>query len=220
MKENKFYFIHETWTKIFVNYLGQLRIYSLIDLILLLIAARAGMYDIVGVLCLHLGFVAYLENSHARSYREIVPSWVWITLALVGVLFYSHMEFFPFLLFGFLYVNKNNAEWGYFSPFFRGLQNFFLVAGIVGYRSYLPFVVLFVMIVRNFAGDLRDVEKDTRDGMKTLPTMLGFKKNIRYAHLAMILVSTAIWWHFAGLSIYMLAIVLAFEIGTYWITPR
>ncbi|MEI6316336.1 MAG: hypothetical protein WCO65_01250 [bacterium] len=220
MKENKFYFIHETWTKIFVNYLGQIRLYSLIDLILLLVAARAGMYDIVGVLCLHLGFVAYLENSHARSYREIVPSWVWITLALVGVLFYSHMEFFSFLLFSFLYVNKNNAKWGYFSPFFRGLQNFFLIAGIVGYRSYLPFIVLFVMILRNFAGDLRDVEKDTRDEMKTLPTMLGFKKNIRYGHLAMVLVSTAIWWHFAGLSIYMLAIVLAFEIGTYWITPR
>ena len=220
MKERKFYFIHETWTKICVNYIGQIRVYSLVDLVLLLLAAHAGMYDIVGVLCLHLGFIAYLENNHAHSYREIVPSFVWVALVIIGALFYSHMEFFPFLLFSFLYVNKNNQEWGYFSPFFRGLQNFFLIVGIVGYRSYLPFIVLFVMIVRNFVGDLRDVEKDINEGMKTLPTMIGFKKDFKYGHLAIVLLSSILWWHFAGLPVYVLAIVLALELGTYWITPR
>jgi len=167
-----------------------------------------------------LGFIAYLENSHAHSYREIVPSFVWVALIVAGAIFYTHIEFFPFLLFSFLYVNKNNQEWGYFSPFFRGLQNFFLIAGIVGYASYLPFIVFFVMTARNFMGDFRDIEKDRKEGMMTLPILIGFKKDFNYGHLALVLISSTIWWHFAGLPIYILVIALGLEIGTYWITPR
>jgi 4-hydroxybenzoate polyprenyltransferase len=206
--------------KTFVNYLGQCRIYSLIDLALLLFATKATPQEFVGVLFLHLGFLAYLEIKHAHSYRNIVPKWLCIGLFIIGIVLYPHLEVLGFLVCSYLYTQKNKKPFGYFSPIARGLQYFFLVAGIIGYNSFLVWIVLVLVTIRNFVGDLRDVNKDKKEGMETLPAFFGIKKDIKYMHLVFVLITSLVWRHFANLSILTLLFVWIVEVFTYNLTPR
>ncbi len=206
--------------KTFLNYLGQARLYSLIDLALLLVAVKATTFEFIGIMLLHLGFLAYLENIHSHSYRKALPKLVWVILTIGGIFFYRIVEIIPFLLFSFLYVNKNKKGFGYFSSLFRGLQYFFLIAGIIGYTSYFPIIVLLAMAIRNFIGDWRDVEKDRLEKMATLPIVLGLTKNFKYGHLIAVLSTSILWWHYSGLTVFVLPPLLVLEIGTYYLTPR
>ena len=203
-----------------LNYIGQLRVYSLVDLILLLIAVEATSGQFVGVLCLHVGFLSYLESTHAHNGRATVPKWVWIVLVLVGLSLYQKMETIPFLLASFFYTKKAYKKWGIWAPFFRGLQLFFLVAGICGYGIFLPWVAFVVSFVRNTIGDWRDVEKDKEQRMITLPILVGVKKDLKWGHLVAIILSSSIWWSFTGLSIHVLVGVILVQLVTYNLTPR
>lgn len=206
--------------KKFFNYIGQIRLYSLADLILLLIAFKADNFEFFGVILLHLGFLLYLERKHSHHYREEFFVWIWILLIIFGAVLYKHIEFLPFLLFSYLYAKKSDSDFGTFSPVFRGLQVFFLVAGIAGYYNVLTWAVLPIIFVRNFMGDLRDARKDRKDGLKTLPIVLGFRKGSKYIHLIAIMVTSLIWWSFADIFVVYLFIVFAIEIITYNLTVR
>lgn len=203
----------------FLNYLGQLRIYSLIDLILMLVAARAGKYEFVGALLLHIAFLAYLERNHNHSYRNFVPSLVWIIFAVFGIYFFRHIEVAGYILFSYLYTKKNKKGFGVLAPFFRAAQSFFIAAGIIGYVS-LTGIVFVLIFLRNFAGDLRDIEKDRKEKLLTLPIFLGMKKSIPGAHLFALLLTSAVWFSFINLEIYWLLIVFLIQIITYELTPR
>lgn len=201
------------------NYIGQLRIYSLVDLVLLLIAVQADTLQFIGAIMLHLGFLAYLESRHSHAYREKIPRWVAYVVAGIGLFFYRKIEGLLYLCFSFLYTKKNK-RWGFVSPFFRGLQNLFLVAGITGYHTYLPYLVAGLFLLRNIIGDVRDAGKDTKEGMHTIPILMGMKKNHRFVHLFFTIGTSILWWSLSPLGVSWLLLAIVLEVGTYHLTPR
>ena len=202
------------------NYLGQLRIYSLIDLFILLIAIRATNYEFIGVILLHIGFLSYLETRHKHSYRKMIPNYLWIVLSLIGSIFYWHIEGILFILFSYLYTKKNIGYLATFSPIARGLQLLFLVAGIVGYINKFTLIAFILLSIRNLCGDLRDVVKDRSENMKTLPIILGFEHNIKHIHLVATLATTFIWFQYTDLNYLYLVPIFLIQILTYNLTPR
>lgn len=206
-------------TKI-LNYIGQLRMYSLVDASILLVSVGANKNELIGVLYLQVAFLAYLENQHAHDGRKKIPQWVWVSFAIAGTTFYSHVEVTAFLICSYFYTKKNKGNWGLLSPLFRGLQVFFISASVIGYNNLLPWVALFVIFIRNTLGDFRDAEKDIKEGMKTIPIAIDMKRNLKYGHLIALLVSTCIWWSYTDLSFYWLGCALLIEVATYNLTPR
>ncbi|MES2023356.1 MAG: hypothetical protein V4439_01610 [Patescibacteria group bacterium] len=207
--------------KILVSYLGQLRIYSLIDLIMLLVAIKATPFELIGVILLHVGFLAYLESQHSHSYRKSVPKYLWITFVIPGMFLYGHFIFgILFIVCSFLYTLKNRNYFAIFSPLIRGLQYFFLVGGIVGFQGQLPWIALVVICARNLIGDIRDVIKDKEENMKTIPVVIGFKKGFKYLYPVAVLATTLIWWNFTALPLWILLSVFVVEVSTYNLTSR
>ena len=205
--------------KRFPNYFGQLRIYSIVDLILLLVALSVGVREFIGVVFLHLSFILYLEFRHRHSNRESFYPWLWIVLLIVGGLFYFKLAVLGFIVASFLYTEKNKSL-GYFAPVFRGFQSYFLIGGLIGFSSPLVFLVSGLMLVRNLAGDFRDTEKDKKEGMKTLPILLGLKKGSRYVHIIFLMITSFAWWYLSGVSVLWLVLAYVIELLTYNLTPR
>jgi len=161
------------------NIITQIRIYSLADLIIFLILLGANGSEFIGVILLHISFLFYLEAVHKHSYRVYTPNIIWITLGILGMIFYNNIAVLGFIVFSYLYTKKNSSFLGYYSPIFRGLQYYFLSSGIVGFLHPLSFVSLILITIRNFIGDLRDVSKDKKEGLNTLPIILGFRNSIK-----------------------------------------
>ncbi len=205
--------------KRFLNYIGQLRLYSLVDLILLLVVLRANTVEFIGVILLHVAFLTYLENTHSHKYRSKIPYWISYVLMALGLAVYGKIEGFIYLFFSFLYAQKVK-KLGFVSPLFRGFQNFFIVAGVIGYQTPLPYIIGGLFFIRNLVGDFRDVEKDKKEGMKTVPVLLGVKRNIKYIHLIFIIFTSVVWWYLSLLSIGWLLLIIIIEILTYNLTPR
>ncbi len=205
--------------KTLLNYIGQIRFYSLADLVLLLVALGTGTNQFIGALILHIAFLAYLENKHAHSYRTKIPSWTPWFLAIIGLILYGGIEGFLYILASFLYTRKAKGL-GVLSPLFRGLQSFFIIAGIVGYFNLITYVASALFILRNLIGDFRDIEKDRKEGMRTIPVILGLTKNIKHFHLIATIFTSTIWWSISSLSIIWLFVVILIEISTYNLTPR
>lgn len=202
------------------NYIGQLRLYSLVDLALLLIASMASKYEFIGALLLHISFIAYLESNHKHKYRESIPNFVWIILIITGTIFYKHIEVIPFIIFSFLYSSKNKDSLGAFAPLFRGLQVFFLIGGIAGYSSIITWLALPLTFIRNLAGDMRDITKDKKEKMTTLPIILGMKEDIKYLHFIMLIITSIIWWTFTPLSWMWIIGTVIIQALTYNLTAR
>ncbi|MES3005811.1 MAG: hypothetical protein V4664_02595 [Patescibacteria group bacterium] len=203
-----------------LNYFGQLRVYSLLDLCILLIATQATTYEFLGVILLHVAFLAYLETRHNHSYRKKVPEYLWIILSLIGLVLYGHTEGILFILCSYIYTLKTKKAFAGTSPILRGLQCFFLVGGIIGYENRLTWIVLIIFTIRNLCGDLRDVEKDKKEGLKTLPVILGLNKGVTYIHLVATFVTTFVWFQFTNLSLLFLIPILLVQLMTYRLTPR
>jgi len=202
------------------NIFTQIRMYSLVDLMIFLVLLGANRIEFVGVIFLHISFLFYLEVVHKHSYRVYTPNIVWIILCILGIIFYNHIAVSGFLVFSYLYTKKNLSSLGYYAPIFRGLQFYFLSSGIVGFFHPLSFISLVLITIRNFIGDLRDVSKDIKEGLKTLPIALGFKNGIKNLHLIALLLTTLLWWYSIGLSVIWLLMLYVIEIYTYNLTSR
>lgn len=221
MNENKFAEnLARLKTNSFINYIGQLRLYSLLDLIIFCFALLASAQDFVGIILLHIAFLAYLETRHSHSYRKPVPKYFWLVLTLVGILFYRHWEVIGFLLSSYIYTKKTNGYFGALSPIMRGLQYLFLAAGVIGYNHPLTWIAFIVIFIRSFAGDLRDTGKDKAENLKTLPVIIGLDRNVPVIYFITLLATSYIWWSFTTLPIYMLLGVFIIQITTYNITAR
>lgn len=203
-----------------LNLFGQIRIYSLIDLILFSIAIKANLLQTAWIVSLHLGFLLFLELSHKHSFRTPFPKYLWVILLITGISFYQHITVIGFLVSSFFYVKKNLTEFGRSGPIFRGLQYYFLASWIIGPLNRISFLVFVLLFFRNFAGDLRDIEKDQREGLRTLPIILWFKKDILYLHLLITLGTTSIWLYLSGIWMIWLIPIFAIQIGSYNLTPR
>ncbi len=203
-----------------LNIIGQVRLYSIIDLLLFSLALKADNPTIAGIILLHLGFIFYLEHVHAHSNRAKVPQFIWIILTITGIFYFNSFAVIGFLVFSFLYSHKNKNYLGPYSPFFRGIQYYFLAAGVLGFAHPLAFISIGLFSIRNFSGDLRDVTKDRKEKMKTLPIAMGFKKDIKSLHLIVLLLTTLVWWSLADISIIWLIASYIIEITTYNLTAR
>lgn len=206
--------------KSLLNILGQVRIYSLIDLILLCFALRADRAEFVGIIALHLGFLFYLEHQHKHKYRNKIPSFIWSFLLIVGIYFYNNSAVIGFLIASYFYTKKNKSYFGALSPFMRGFQMFFLSAGIIGFVDPFSRYAGLIFFMRNFNGDLRDIEKDRKERLKTLPIMLGLRKDWKNIHFYTLLVSSAVWWSFSELNLIWLVLVYVIQYLSYNKTPR
>ncbi len=201
------------------DYIGILRLYSLLDLVLMLLAIRATNFELLGAVLLHIGFLAYLEYKHAHDYRAKLPFWIFPIITFVGAILFKHIESLGYIVTSYLYTKKTK-KLGWFSPIARGLQNFFIVAGILGYTSILTLVIPLLFFVRNLAGDFRDAGKDSKEGMKTIPVLIGSNKNNKHIHLITLLVTSTIWWYMLGINILWLIPIFLIEVYTYNLTPR
>lgn len=204
----------------FINLFGQIRIYSLVDLLFFSIALRVTLFQIAGIIFLHLGFLLYLEFVHKHEFRMAFPKYLWAILLLIGIIFYNNLAVVGFLICSYFYVKKHLPKFGWSGPVSRGFQYYFLAAGIVGFFSPISFLIGGLLIVRNFAGDLRDVVKDRKEGLQTLPIIFGISRNYKSIHLITMLVTTAVWWYLSGVSILWLIPVFIIQIGSYNLTPR
>lgn len=203
------------------NYFGQLRIYSLVDLWLLLAVAGATGRPLWGAVLLHIGFLAFLESQHQHKEREPVPQvlpwvlfmigWGWFGPRIVGTWY---------MFFSVMYALKKQSLWGLASPFVRGAQTFVLLLPFTTNHPRLLLTASVAMIIRNFFGDLRDVEQDCREGLRTWPVVFGLRRDLVFMHLFGVLVTTWLWWGFSTLPIWIPVAINSIEIGTYWLTPR
>jgi len=203
-----------------LNLFGQIRVYSLIDLILLIVAINADKFQLLGVIFLHLGFLLFLEYTHKHKNRMPFPKYLWAFLILIGIVFYQSFFVIGFLLCSFLYTKKNISNFSPYGPFLRGLQYYFLTAGIIGFLNPICFLAGGLLVLRNFAGDLRDITKDKKENIKTLPIILGFNKDRKYIHLIFLLLTTFVWWNISDLTIIWLIVIYLIQIFSYNLTPR
>ncbi|MEI6843315.1 MAG: hypothetical protein WCK48_02310 [bacterium] len=203
----------------FLNYFGQLRMYSLVDLILLLVVIGTGTEQLIGAVVLHIAFLVFLESRHSHSYRKQTPEWISYILAIFGLVLYGKIEGFIYLIFSYLYTKKNKGT-AFMSPLVRGFQNFFIVAGIIGYQNPITYLAGGLLCLRNLAGDLRDTEKDRGENMRTVPVILGIRKSIKHIHLVAMIATSVVWWSLSSISIYWLLLVILIEVSTYYLTPR
>jgi hypothetical protein len=205
---------------ILLNLFGQIRVYSLIDLTVFSIALHANHYQIAGIILLHLGFLLFLEFTHKHEFRVAFPKYLWCILLILGIIFYKNIAVVGFLLCSYFYVKKNSLTFGWSGPFFRGLQYYFLASGVIGFLNPISFLVAGLLIIRNFAGDLRDVSKDRKDGYKTLPIIFGLNKDFKHIHLITMLGTTFVWWYLSGINTLWLIPIFIIQVGSYNLTPR
>lgn len=206
-----------------LNYLGQLRIYSLVDLMLMLVAAGASPASLRfwGAVFLWVGFLAHLESVHHDKGREPVPSLIAWLLWLQALVWWKNSTAGDLFFVGsLLYAQKKKYPWGLISPFMRGLQTFVIVGHIVGYNHAFPWLVATLTALRNSLGDLRDSSEDAEEGIRTWPAMWKWRSR-PFVHLFGVFGTTIVWWLNAdGLPLWLLPMILIVEATTYWLTPR
>ncbi len=206
-----------------MNLIGQLRLYSAVDLALLLLAAKANPVQVFGSFCLWFGFLLYLESCHRHVYRRDFPKILWPTLITLAVVAFHRPESLGFIAYfilcSWLYAKKNEPQFGLGAPLFRGLQSLALVGGIQGYTGAFAWLALTLTVIRNTLGDVRDTDKDREQGMLTIPIILGWR-SISYIHMIGVFATSVVWLSFTRLSWAWLPVVWLVEIVTYNWTPR
>lgn len=206
-----------------LNYLGQLRAYSLADLMLLLYATGVSSTPLRfwGAVILWIGFLAYLESVHHDKGREPVPSLSgWLLLLLELMWWKDSTTGYLFVVCSVCYARKKQRPWGLTSPFLRGLQALAVVGGIAGYGHIFPWLAALLTTTRNWLGDVRDSSEDAKEGIWTWPVKFGWQSQ-PFVHLFGIYGTTIAWWSFAvNLPKWLLPVIWAIETATYWLTPR
>jgi len=202
----------------FKNYVGQFRLYSLAELVLIMHVVGADAAHLAGAVLLWSGSNAALESMHEDKGREKMPKAAAILLCVVGLYFFGVWQGLPFVVAGIVYAWKKQGWWGLVSPLVRGFQMFTLL---------LPFWPLgaavfmgFVLAIRNYFGDRRDVEEDRSEGIITWPVYMGQEKDEPFGHLIATFATTLMWWGFGHLSWWWAAGFVFFQTATYWLTPR
>jgi 4-hydroxybenzoate polyprenyltransferase len=206
-----------------LNYIGQLRLYSLVDLIVFATALTQSIIHIFAITCLWISFLAYLESKHKDPGRYLVPSYLWVIMLIPPIILLPIKLTFLFIIFSFLYTAKKRH--GFFavtSPLWRGLQNMTLALFI---NPSLALYALITTFARNLLGDFRDVEVDAKSNTYTIPVLLGVKNNqvwAYFAHLFAVIGTTMLWLHFSYFKIplYITVALILVQLGSYHFTPR
>lgn len=204
-----------------LNYFGQLRVYSLLDVVVFATALTADRKEVLGVVLVWMGFIFYLEGVHKDRLRSMVNPLVWLVFFVPSVFLLPVYAPVLFMIFGVFYTNKKRGKfWGATSIFWRAAQNFILALPFSVFLAVLAFVLT---ALRNLVGDFRDAASDVESKASTLPVLLGAKRNqvwAFYAHLGLVMLATIIWFQFSYLPSAVMWPVIILEIVTYPLTPR
>ena len=196
------------------------RLYSLFDLVMLLVAAKTPPLPLIGAAYMHVGFLGFLEWRHKQEGRAVpVDLLMWAGMTAAGAQLYGeHRETAWYILFSITYAWKNEGYWGLASPFFRGAQTYCLVSAFAP-TSFALFAAA-AMLIRNVLGDFRDIAADRLDEMKTWPVLLGIKEGWLFLHLLSVVATTWLWWVFTVVSAVWPTTLTVNTLATYYLTPR
>ena len=207
--------------KKFLNYLGQLRIYSFLDILVFATALSWKVDTIIGIGFIWLSFLLYLEGQHKDKPRLPVSENLWLAPFVVSLILLPPFICILFALFSFLYTKKNHGKlWGISAPLWRGLQNGVLALAFSPEIAVLAFILT---LARNLIGDFRDAEDDKKRSITTIPVAIGLKNNQSwafYAHMILVVATTIIWFHYSFLALYLIWPIIVIEILSYPLTPR
>lgn len=203
------------------NYLGQLRLYSYADLLLLLAALGASLEEVIGGSLLWFGFLVYLDWHQQDRGRLRWPAGVWIVLWVLALALLHNVASVVCIGLACLYAAKKSVSWiAALSPVVNGLLKASIAAAVGGVSAVVMLGVFAIAATRNLLGDLRDVEKDRSDGSDTIPIRLGAKSDVRWAYPLGLATSSLIWTVAGELPFWALATAWFVEAATYRLTPR
>lgn len=204
-----------------LNYLGQLRPYSYADLLLLFVALDASTSQVLGLSLLWFGFLTHLEWRHRDVGRARWPWYVWVTLWVAAAAVLRDPQVIPFFALATGYsLKKRYPALAAVSPLLNGGLKVALVIPLQGADQGALLVVLALMTVRNLLGDVRDAEKDHREGVRTLPVRLGYTRRTPWVYPLFLAATSAVWavWGGVGWGVWVAAV--AVQAATYHLTPR
>lgn len=204
----------------FINYVGQLRAYSYVDLILMFLWLEATPQMIVALSCLWFGFLVFLESIHKDRGRREWHWSVWVLLWSTGAILLMRWEVLFFFLMASLYAFKKKRNFGKISFITNGLIKVALVYLIPNVSLITLGVVFVAMSFRNLMGDFRDIEKDTEEEVQTFPIFLGFQKDRKYLYPVTLALTTFLWFFIGDLSVFWLIFAWVIQLITYNWTPR
>ncbi|GGO99665.1 hypothetical protein [Wenjunlia tyrosinilytica] len=204
-----------------LNYLGQLRIYSYVDLLLLFQALHAGLRDMVGLSLLWFGFLIHLEWQHRDMGRLRWPWPVWALLWIAGVVLVADPMCVPFLVLAAGYSLKKRIPFlAAVSPLINAGLKVALIEPLPGAHARQVLLVFVLMTIRNLLGDVRDAAKDAGEGVASIPVRLGYRRHTPLVYPLGLAVTSAVWVAMAGLPWWVWCCALAVQALTYRLTPR
>jgi 4-hydroxybenzoate polyprenyltransferase len=207
--------------KTIINYVGQMRIYGIIDISVFALAVGCSLIEMIGVVLLWICFLLYLESIHRDALRLTIRRFVWLIVGIPTLFILPWWLPVAFMLAGYMYTKKKtNRFFGITSPLWRGIQGALIAVAFMPEFAFLAFVVY---AIRNLIGDFRDIGDDWNNGTHTLPVCIGFRKNQTWAfwgHLATVIGTTLLWSWYADLNITIILLCVVGEIITYPLTPR
>lgn len=207
--------------KSILNYFGQLRLYSFLDIIILATALTKNLNAIIGIAILWLSFLLYLESRHKDEPRLKINRYLWLLPFIFSLILLPIWICLGFAIFSYLYTNKKkNKFFGASAPLWRASQN-----GIIafGFNPQIAILVFILIFVRNLIADFRDAYDDEKRNIKTIPVLLGINKNqiwAFYIHIFMVVGTTIIWFNYSFLDIRLLLPIIILQLISYPLTPR
>src|SRR3989344_8857067 len=151
--------------KSILNYLGQLRIYSFLDLLVFATALTRNLNVIIGISLLWLSFLLYLESRHNDELRLRVNKFLWLVPFILSTFLIPIWVCLGFALFSYLYTKKKQAGiWSVSAPLWRSLQNGVIA---IGFNFQLAILAVVLNFIRNLVADFRDVYNDKQRGIRT-----------------------------------------------------
>jgi hypothetical protein len=214
----------QTWARVILtvqNYIGQLRLYSCADLVLLLLAVGSDASQLLAVSLLWFGFLVYLEWQHRDPGRQPWPAVAWIVLWVAGIIVSHTLVVVPFLVLSVLYAGKKAAPAvACVSPLVSGAIKGSLLLLVPGVGAERIVLVVVLTGLRNLAGDLRDTLKDGREGVQTIPVRLGVRRDMPAAYPIALATTSAVWVLLGQMPLWSLLAAWAIQATTYPLTPR
>lgn len=204
-----------------LNYVGQLRLYSYVDLVLLLLAVDASALEIVQCSLLWLGFLVFLEWRHRDRGRLRWPWYAWGGLWATAMVMGHVPELLPFFAVAIAYANKKRFTiLAMVSPLVNGAIKGALVLIVARTRVDAIVIVTLLTAIRNLAGDFRDVIKDRSEKVATVPVRLGVRRDLPALYPTALVMTSTFWTVWGSLPAWLLAIAVAVQLATYRLTPR
>jgi len=203
------------------NYLSQLRAYSYVDLLLLWFALGASGREIAAASLLWFGFLIHLEWRHGDTGRERWDWRIWVALWIVGAALSLSVASLLVIALATAYSLKKRIPLiGRLSFIYNGGIKVALCLIVPGLSPRWVLLILALMSFRNLMGDFRDIEKDTREGVKTLPVALGLRKDVKWLYPATLALTSLVWTLVGDVDWRLLVVAWMVQAATYRLTPR